>query len=225
VRAVARHREAAAGPAQSIRFRQDGGLLDHGCPPVYAENLLIGCDHGKAGADIAAHWKLPSQACGGHPLPPSAGSHGFPDGALALFGRVAPGSPGRLAVRASSRSLDGQHGRHRAQPRSLAQRTLAAGAGCLRVSGAGARPPAGRLCYICWGTMRTIPGWDQYYLDICQVVSCRSKDPNTQIGCVIVGPNHEIRSTGYNSSGSCERNPRNAERRTSATQAAPPAPP
>ena len=27
----------------------------------------------------------------------------------------------------------------------------------------------------------------------------RSKDPNTQIGCVIVGPNHEIRSTGYNS--------------------------
>jgi dCMP deaminase len=27
----------------------------------------------------------------------------------------------------------------------------------------------------------------------------RSKDPNTQIGCVVVGPNHEIRSTGYNS--------------------------
>src|SRR5271157_1245793 len=47
--------------------------------------------------------------------------------------------------------------------------------------------------------MRTIPGWDQYYLEICKVVSCRSKDPNTQIGCVIVGPNHEIRSTGYNS--------------------------
>ena len=47
--------------------------------------------------------------------------------------------------------------------------------------------------------MRTIPGWDQYYLDICQVVSRRSKDPNTQIGSVIVGPNHEIRSTGYNS--------------------------
>ena len=37
------------------------GLLDHGCPPVYAENLLIGCDHGKAGADIAAHWKLPAR--------------------------------------------------------------------------------------------------------------------------------------------------------------------
>ena len=47
--------------------------------------------------------------------------------------------------------------------------------------------------------MRQIPTWDQYYLDICKVVATRSKDPNTQIGCVIIGPNHEIRSTGYNS--------------------------
>ena len=47
--------------------------------------------------------------------------------------------------------------------------------------------------------MRPIPGWDQYYLDICKVVATRSKDPNTQIGCVIIGPNREIRSTGYNS--------------------------
>src|SRR4051794_38843117 len=44
-----------------------------------------------------------------------------------------------------------------------------------------------------------IPTWDQYYLDICKVVASRSKDPNTQIGCVIIGPNREIRSTGYNS--------------------------
>src|SRR6266545_8097932 len=47
--------------------------------------------------------------------------------------------------------------------------------------------------------MRTIPSWDQYNLDICKVVAARSKDPNTQIGCVIAGPAHEIRSTGYNS--------------------------
>ncbi len=46
---------------------------------------------------------------------------------------------------------------------------------------------------------RQIPSWDQYYLEICKVVAGRSKDPNTQIGCVIVGPAHEIRSTGYNS--------------------------
>lgn len=37
------------------------GLLDHGCPPVYAENFLIGCDHGKAGGDLAASWRLPSR--------------------------------------------------------------------------------------------------------------------------------------------------------------------
>jgi dCMP deaminase len=31
------------------------------------------------------------------------------------------------------------------------------------------------------------------------MVASRSKDPNTQVGCVVVGPAHEIRSTGYNS--------------------------
>lgn len=44
-----------------------------------------------------------------------------------------------------------------------------------------------------------IPSWDHYFLSICRVVSTRSKDPHTQLGCVIVGPNHEIRATGYNS--------------------------
>jgi dCMP deaminase len=48
-------------------------------------------------------------------------------------------------------------------------------------------------------TPRPVPGWDAYYLRICRHVASRSKDPNTQIGCVIVGPAHEIRSTGYNS--------------------------
>jgi dCMP deaminase len=47
--------------------------------------------------------------------------------------------------------------------------------------------------------MRKVPGWDEYYLNICKMVAARSKDPNTQIGCVIAGPAHEIRSTGYNS--------------------------
>ncbi len=31
------------------------------------------------------------------------------------------------------------------------------------------------------------------------MVAARSKDPNTKLGCVIVGPAHEIRTTGYNS--------------------------
>jgi dCMP deaminase len=47
--------------------------------------------------------------------------------------------------------------------------------------------------------MPEIPDWDRYYLDICKVVAARSKDPNTQIGCVIIGPAREIRTTGYNS--------------------------
>jgi dCMP deaminase len=47
--------------------------------------------------------------------------------------------------------------------------------------------------------VRKVPNWDEYYLEICRVVALRSKDPNTQIGCVIVGPAREIRSTGYNS--------------------------
>lgn len=44
-----------------------------------------------------------------------------------------------------------------------------------------------------------IPSWDKYYLDICRMVGARSKDPNTKLGCIIVGPAKEIRSTGYNS--------------------------
>ena len=46
---------------------------------------------------------------------------------------------------------------------------------------------------------RELPSWDEYDLQICKVVAARSKDPNTQIGCVVVGPAHEIRTTGYNS--------------------------
>lgn len=47
--------------------------------------------------------------------------------------------------------------------------------------------------------MSDIPSWDEYYLNICKVVGARSKDPNTKLGCVIAGPAHEIRTTGYNS--------------------------
>lgn len=47
--------------------------------------------------------------------------------------------------------------------------------------------------------MRQVPNWNEYYLAICRAVAARSKDPNTQLGCVIAGPAHEIRSTGYNS--------------------------
>lgn len=44
-----------------------------------------------------------------------------------------------------------------------------------------------------------IPSWDEYFMNMVSLVATRSKDPNTQIGAVIVGLNHEIRATGYNS--------------------------
>jgi dCMP deaminase len=40
--------------------------------------------------------------------------------------------------------------------------------------------------------------WDQYFMSMAYLVSMKSKDTSTRIGAVIVGPDHEIRSTGYN---------------------------
>lgn len=45
----------------------------------------------------------------------------------------------------------------------------------------------------------TVPSWDAYFMPMVDLVAMRSKDPNTKIGAVIVGPRHEIRTTGYNS--------------------------
>lgn len=38
----------------------------------------------------------------------------------------------------------------------------------------------------------------QYYMSLAYMVAMQSKDPRTWIGAVIVGPDQEIRSTGYN---------------------------
>jgi len=40
--------------------------------------------------------------------------------------------------------------------------------------------------------------WDQYFMGMAQYVATRAKDPSTKVGAVIVGPDHRIRSTGYN---------------------------
>jgi dCMP deaminase len=40
--------------------------------------------------------------------------------------------------------------------------------------------------------------WDRRFLELAKHLSTWSKDPSTKIGCVIVGPHREIRSTGYN---------------------------
>lgn len=41
--------------------------------------------------------------------------------------------------------------------------------------------------------------WDEYFYKMANLVAEKSKDNSTQIGAVIVGPDNEIRSTGYNS--------------------------
>lgn len=41
--------------------------------------------------------------------------------------------------------------------------------------------------------------WDDYFKLLTGVVASKSKDRSTKVGCVIVGPDNEIRTTGYNS--------------------------
>lgn len=40
--------------------------------------------------------------------------------------------------------------------------------------------------------------WDDYFMGFAIHASSKSKDPSTKVGCVVVGPDGEIRATGYN---------------------------
>ena len=40
--------------------------------------------------------------------------------------------------------------------------------------------------------------WDRRFLDLATHISSWSKDPSTKVGCVVVGSDREIRSTGFN---------------------------
>lgn len=40
--------------------------------------------------------------------------------------------------------------------------------------------------------------WKQYFVELAQLASTKSKDRSTKVGAVIIGPNNEIRTTGYN---------------------------
>ncbi len=46
--------------------------------------------------------------------------------------------------------------------------------------------------------MSTQKDWDEYFMSVAEVVSKKSKDPSSQMGCVIVDPEKRIISTGYN---------------------------
>lgn len=40
--------------------------------------------------------------------------------------------------------------------------------------------------------------WPDYFMGMASYVSVKSKDPNTKVGCVVVGEDLEVRSTGFN---------------------------
>jgi len=40
--------------------------------------------------------------------------------------------------------------------------------------------------------------WDHRFLDLATHIAGWSKDPSTKVGCVVVGEDREIRSTGFN---------------------------
>jgi dCMP deaminase len=62
------------------------------------------------------------------------------------------------------------------------------------------RPRAAALA-VC-AAPRYAPGhmadWDARFLQLARHIAQWSKDPSTQVGCVVVGPDREIRSTGFN---------------------------
>ncbi|MFV9875073.1 MAG: cytidine/deoxycytidylate deaminase family protein [Rickettsiales endosymbiont of Dermacentor nuttalli] len=46
--------------------------------------------------------------------------------------------------------------------------------------------------------MQTIYNWDSYFMTMAYLIATKSKDPSSKVGAIIVGPDHEVRSTGYN---------------------------
>lgn len=44
----------------------------------------------------------------------------------------------------------------------------------------------------------TYSTWDSYFMAMARLVAKKSKDESVKVGVVIVGPDHEVRSTGYN---------------------------
>ena len=40
--------------------------------------------------------------------------------------------------------------------------------------------------------------WDNYFLDMVDLVASKSESRSKKVGAVVVGPDHEVRSTGYN---------------------------
>lgn len=46
--------------------------------------------------------------------------------------------------------------------------------------------------------MKIVKSWHTYFLDLAKMVATRSKDPNTNVGAVIVNNDKSVVETGYN---------------------------
>ena len=46
--------------------------------------------------------------------------------------------------------------------------------------------------------MLTPFSWDEYFMTMAYLVAMKSRDPSTKVGAVIIGPDNEVRATGYN---------------------------
>jgi dCMP deaminase len=40
--------------------------------------------------------------------------------------------------------------------------------------------------------------WDEYFFGMCDYIATKSKDQSTKVGAIVVGPHHEIRTSGWN---------------------------
>ena len=48
------------------------------------------------------------------------------------------------------------------------------------------------------GKRDNVISWDEFFMRVAVAAGMRSKDPNTQVGACIAGPDHRILSVGYN---------------------------
>jgi dCMP deaminase len=63
--------------------------------------------------------------------------------------------------------------------------------------------------------MTKIPNWNELYINMARLVAQKSRDTSTKCGCIITGPDNEVRSTGYNGL------PRGVEYKTERTEVRP----
>lgn len=40
--------------------------------------------------------------------------------------------------------------------------------------------------------------WDEFFIEMAMLVARKSKDPSTKVGCVLVGSDNAVLSTGFN---------------------------